>query len=33
MKIQQKTLHIDFKGNISNNFGIDEAITIDIANV
>jgi phosphopantetheinyl transferase len=31
MKIQHKTIHMDFKGNISNSFGINAATTIDIA--
>ncbi len=31
MKIQQKTFHIDFKGNISNSFDMDLATAIDIA--
>lgn len=31
MKIQQKTFHIDSKGNISNSFGVHATTTIDIA--
>lgn len=31
MKIQQKTFHIDSKGNISNSFGMHATTTIDIA--
>lgn len=31
MKTQHKTFHMDFKGNISNSFGINAATTIDIA--